>query len=369
MWLTALFISLSIFFLAIYSVVIILFYLGWKKIPVHISVKASVELSVVIAARNEGDNIAFLLSDIVVQDYPKEKFEVIVVDDGSEDQTINEALHFQDKLPLRVIRKQHEGKKAAINKGVGEAKHELIVTTDADCRVPVGWLTTIASYYEKEKPAMIIAPVKKNGNDGFFDSFQTLDLYSMVASGAGASWWKNPILCNGANLTFQKSEFLSLNDPSNKKTPSGDDVFLMLNLKAKKKKILFLKSPEATVTTMPQLSWKDFFRQRFRWTSKSRFYRDKDIIAVAVVLLMTNLLMVLAFAGAIICPCFALIGAGMFLIKMIVDFPLVWSYCRFTEQKRLMKWYVPVQLIYPIYISFVGITGQFVSVSWKNKLS
>ena len=112
------------------------------------------------------------LNDIIHQKYPKELFEIIVVDDFSEDNTIEVVENFIKTNNVQNIRllNQHYsllltpnsrlmGKKAALNWAINEATGELIITTDADCRMGNNWLRTIADYYTTKQPKMIIGPV------------------------------------------------------------------------------------------------------------------------------------------------------------------------------------------------------------------
>src|SRR4030095_3544460 len=118
----------------------------------------SVSISVIIAARNEEANIEALINSLAGQTYPKQLFEVIVVDDHSEDRTWELIQQNAIALSLKCIRLKdrvrpdenlRSYKKRAIEEGISLATGELIVTTDADCRFEPEWLRTIAAFHDE----------------------------------------------------------------------------------------------------------------------------------------------------------------------------------------------------------------------------
>ena len=109
-----------------------------------------VSLSVIIPARNEANNIENLLLDLQKQQYSD--FEVIVVDDHSEDNTLEVVERFIQSNPwCRLLSNLHSGKKAALTLGIESAKGSIIVTTDADCRISSGWLSALKRYFGRKE--------------------------------------------------------------------------------------------------------------------------------------------------------------------------------------------------------------------------
>ena len=144
--------------LGLFYVWLILFYLkGWRNLQEFevVSNKTSTTISVVVAARNEADNIENLLEDLANQSFLQSRFEVIIVDDHSDDDTFQIASNFT-LSNLKVLKLESGiGKKAALHSGISDATNELIVTTDADCRVGEKWLETLAAFYEKKRAKVI----------------------------------------------------------------------------------------------------------------------------------------------------------------------------------------------------------------------
>ena len=163
-------IVITIFLFLIYACLIIYYRQSWIKIPVSKGEIASggyfTFISVIIPARDEEGNIGACLDSIINQSYPKNLFEIIVIDDFSTDRTAEIIRSFADKnvslISLKNFTKDGElnsYKKKAIEIAISKANGELIVTTDADCIVQNKWLQTIASFYEKHNPVFIAAPV------------------------------------------------------------------------------------------------------------------------------------------------------------------------------------------------------------------
>jgi biofilm PGA synthesis N-glycosyltransferase PgaC len=163
-----------------------------------------IKVSVVIACKNEEKDLPFLLDDLGNQDYNKGLFEVIVVDDNSTDETFSKATFKHRIKNIKVLANSGNGKKSAIRSGVNEANGELIITTDADCRISERWISTIASFYSGSFPDMIIGPVQLKNRTGFFGRFQQLEFLSLQGITFGTALAGNPVMCNGANLAFKK---------------------------------------------------------------------------------------------------------------------------------------------------------------------
>src|SRR6185369_7897845 len=121
-----------------------------------------------------------LLNDLFQQDFPSELFEVIVVDDFSADRTAEIVSSFQNKnlrlLQLKNFISEDElsssFKKKALEIGIQYATGDLIITTDADCRMNLNWLATIVNFFEEKRCNMIVAPVLIKDEKAFLQKFQ-----------------------------------------------------------------------------------------------------------------------------------------------------------------------------------------------------
>ncbi|HEY4789172.1 MAG TPA: glycosyltransferase, partial [Bacteroidales bacterium] len=130
----------------IYISIIASFFYGWEKLQrfeTTISDASDVFTSIIVPVRDEEENIKLLLDDLTSQNYPLEQFEIILVDDHSSDNSVQLAKEYPaSNLKIQTLPTDSNGKKAALRLGIQEAKGELIITTDADCRRGSGWLGT-----------------------------------------------------------------------------------------------------------------------------------------------------------------------------------------------------------------------------------
>lgn len=362
-------------FAASYAVLIGFYTYGWftlKKFALS-GKEVSTKISVLVPARNEENNIQSLIEDLVNQKYPKNLLEIIIVDDHSEDDTIEIAASFvkdHDYIKILSLRSDEVGKKSAISRGVKEAKGELIVTTDADCHLQKNWLFTLVQYYEKDKPKFISSTVCFHHDKSFFKKLQSLEFLSLIASGAGSISMNAPVLCNGANLAYTKKAFEKVRGyESDSGFVSGDDVFLLLKIKKEfgNKTISFLKDYNALVFTEPKKSLKAFLQQRIRWISKSRGYKNLGIVTASLLVYLYNYML---FAGLIFGFWLneLLTYVFMFFVfKLIIDLPIYLSVTSFVKKTRLMLIYLPMQVLYVFYVSIIGFAGNFLNFSWKGR--
>jgi biofilm PGA synthesis N-glycosyltransferase PgaC len=364
---------ISLIILLLYSVRAFRYLAGWRRTVEFLPADYSpdINVSIIVPFRNEEDNILDLLNDLANQDYPVQLFEVLLIDDHSEDSTVHKVKDYcRDKSNFKLVQLPDNifGKKAAIRSGIENSAGDLIITTDADCRTGRNWIYTITSFYiYSGKPKMIIGLVDLLPEDSFFRVFQQLEFLSLIGFGAGAAGISRPIYCNGANLIYEKELYTKFKDPLSDNYVSGDDTLFML--KAKKEhinEIKLLKSRDAIVYTRAQNTFRDLIRQRIRWTSKSKYYRDYDIIYTSIVVFALNVSvgasLVLMFAGH-----HWLIYPFLFTGKSIVDFMLLNSILKFFNKKNLLKYLIICQLIYPVYILITGIAGNISGYRWKNR--
>ena len=356
----------------IYSLTILLFYIGWMKLRTFISsgIFDTIPISIIVACRNEEDNILHLLKSLSKQTYPKENTEIIIIDDHSEDNTrkiIAEYIEKNKFIKLLELPDNKTGKKEALAYGIKNSNSDIIITTDADCTTNKNWLKTIVNYYIQFKPKLLVGPVAFNyRNNNIFQKLQAFEFLSLIGSGAGAIGVNQPIMCNGANLLFEKSLYENSNIKNH--IASGDDIFLMLYAKRiNKKSIHFIRSKEAIVYTKPVKSVKEFLNQRIRWTSKSKTYRDFDIIFTALIVTFTNLILALGFVYTIWDFSFLNTFILLFIIKSIFDLLILIPVTKFFYPLKLLWLFFPLQIIYPFYIVFTVIFGLIGNFNWKDR--
>ena len=335
-----------------YAVLIFFFTYGWTKLKKSQSIqKTSIKISVIIPVRNEQEHIGTLIRYLRAQEYPDDQYEIIVIDDHSDDNTVSE-LKSNDpgnRIKLLTLEGELKGKKNAIAYGIQKASGRLIATIDADCIPGKSWLMSIAQTYVTHNFKMMAAPVAIQDPASIIEKFQALELLSLIGTGAGAIGIEQPIMCNGANLIYEKTAFEEVGGFSgNEHIPGGDDIFLLEKFKRafSAKKIGFIKEQDAIVFTKGVSGTKAFLNQRIRWVSKSPAYRNPAMIITAIIVLIFNLALMISLVGVFFNLIFLYSFAGLLLLKCIVDFPILWMATGFIKQRCLMSWYLPFQLVY-----------------------
>lgn len=344
---------------------------SWERYPECNEVGAGdTGISVIAAFRNERENLPCLLEALAQQKYPSNCYEIILVDDHSDDGSTGIAGKFCAGNPVfRLVSngREENGKKDAILNGLKWASFDLVVTTDADCTMTENWLSAIAGFYRCYKPEMIIGLVDITEATGFFGKFREIEFLSLIASGAAAAAARRPLYCSGANLAYNKAIFTYLDDPLKRSVVSGDDTLLMLDLKKKTRNgILLLKSLQAVVVTKGVASWKDYMDQRKRWMSKIRYYSDRDVVYTACLVFTTSLLLI---TSGILCIAgrhpwlFPALLAG----KTTADYFFLRSFMRFYGKKPPVLTFVLYELIYPFYMVTVALSGIITGYHWKER--
>ena len=247
----------TLLFSILYICLIIWFIRGWRKLS-HSKVSLddfTTTVSVIIPARNEEDTIQLIMADVLNQNYPSHLVELIVVDDHSTDSTAEKIILSSNSrtsiITLNESEKLNSYKKIAISRAIAIAKGELIITTDADCRLGTEWLRTIVHCKNKTGAELISGPVSFFTSNNFFDRIQQVEFMTLIGVGAASVANHFPGTCNGANLAYTRELFYKMNGFSGiDDIASGDDeLFLHKVFEYSPSCIQFLKHKDAIVYT------------------------------------------------------------------------------------------------------------------------
>jgi cellulose synthase/poly-beta-1,6-N-acetylglucosamine synthase-like glycosyltransferase len=324
------------------------------------------KISVISAFRNEADTLPALIQRLSEQNYPKSKYEIICINDHSEDESFKKAQSFSattDNLRLFNLEASSEGKKAALQYGVSKASYNLICVTDADSLPGKNFLRSIGTYYHKTGAQLINLPVLMYG-EGFWNKLQAAEFMSLTASAAGSAGIGFPILSNGAGMAFEKKAF---NDINNKEA-SGDDMFLLHSVKNEAGKSEFLLSEAAVVETAATCKPKSFINQRLRWVSKFKSYKDTETVFAGILVYTCNMFLVAAFALSIFNSDWLELSLVLLFLKIIPDTVLEIVALSYFRKLYLLPYYLLWIPIYPLYAVVLGIAGQLTkNINWKGR--
>ena len=355
-----------------------------KKYPPEDSIDTDGRLAIVVACKNEEDNLPLLFSSIERQhSMPKE---IIFVDDNSTDNTFAILLDFAKKLPnVIVLQSPGNGKKAALIEGVKHCTAKYVLFTDADCILPDEYCLNAKIFLTTHSVDMLLGGVKlhylsSNFEGDFsvktdisdfalnpFKAFEILDLGSLQAVSAGSAMMGCPIMCNGANMIVRRDIYLEHISGIRTDIPSGDDMFMLHNIKAANGKIFYLFRPELIISTRGNDNPLSFFTQRKRWIGKLPAYTDKFTVVTATITAVTNIMLTALYIASIFNSGFLLMAAMAYIIKLIVDCIAIIPYLK-TINKRNLLYYMPLMSIfYPFYVTFTGIVSVISFVIKNNK--
>ena len=360
----------------LYLVVLIYLIRGWAalKRPKAAAQNFSTRVTVMMAARNEEANIRHTIEDILAQQYPRELLEIIVADDHSTDATAAIIRSYADQgvklLQLNESEKLNSYKKKAITEVIKLSAGELLVATDADCRMGTQWLASVVGYYEAERPVMISSPVTYFQEKSLFERLQTLEFSYLIGIGAAFIGNGRASTCNGANLAYRKDVFYAVGGFKGiDDVASGDDELLLQKVAEQYPgKIGFLKKEEAIVYTEAKPDLKEFLQQRRRWASKSTKYKDKKVVALAVCIWLFNLSLL---ANALI-GCFNIYFLELFAFQLLLKYCFeaafllpITAFFKRTGLLPLLLLLSPIHILYFVYVGLIGNTSKY---AWKGRV-
>lgn len=360
-------------FLLLYAVLIFYYFYHWLHVKEYsVTINPSLFISVVVAARNEENNIGNLLLALQQQSYPSHLFEVIVVNDFSTDNTSGKIQNFKsDRIHLIQPHSNpnKSSKKKAIQAGVLKAKGELIVITDADCVPKKNWLLSITSFYNKTQSVFIAAPVKLKTTSSLLSILQSLDFITLQGITAASVSANSHSMCNGANLAYLRSAFFEVDGFSGiDKRASGDDMLLMYKIwKKHPAKVQYLKNEEAIIETDPMPTWKGFFQQRIRWSSKAGYYNDWRIKSVLLFVYFFNCLFFVLLSVAFFQSYYWWVFVFYLIAKVGIELPFVFSVAKFYKEEKLMIYFPFLQPLHILYTVLIGFVSQLGTYNWKGR--
>ena len=350
---------------------------AWIKAPESGSPPLS-PVSVVIPARDEEENIVACLESLKRQDYAEGLFEVIVVNDFSDDHTRDRVNQFRENnpgFPLVLMNTNDPGgsgsKKKALETGIVAANNDLILTTDADTRHSPSWISAMAGEYERSHAKMLLGPVFFHHSRGPAGWFQELEFLGIMGITAGAAMSGNPVMGNGANLGFTKTAFQEAGRyEGNEHFLSGDDQFLLMKFRKRygKQAIQFVFDRKAIITAKAETSLTGFMNQRLRWVSKSRGYTDPGVwIAAFLTFFLNSLLLAGVLAGIFYTPLLMPVLV-LFGIKCLGDIVLMFRMASFFGKYRVL-WFFPAgEVLNLVYVPLTGLLGNIIPSVWKGRV-
>ncbi len=230
------------------------------------------EVSVIIPARNEEENISQCINSVLKLNYPKDKIEIVAINDRSEDKT-EEILKkiSEQNANLRIVKIENDfqkgnipGKAGAIHLGVEYATKDIIFQTDADCTVPPNWIKKMVRLFQESETGFITSFTNVEGKR-LFDKIQAVEWIYMHTMAMGGVGMNQPLGCYGNNASFRNKYYKKFGGYRNIKFSVTEDLALQQAFFRNGYKVHYLIDPETIVDTKPCRNIKEYFDQHHRW--------------------------------------------------------------------------------------------------------
>gem|GEM_PF-238138 len=250
--------------------------------------------SVIVPLRNEEEHAPATLQALAEQDYTGD-WQVICVDDRSEDATAAIIRDFCDRDPRLSLASTPAGsppvaspKKRALAAGFAAAKGEILLTTDADCIAPRGWIRSMSLCFGRKSfgrnIGIVQGPKKIRGNGTLLSRYQEHEVFGLVSIEAATFASGRPMIASAPSLAYRKELYESVGGFQGlEDSVSGDDDLLVRKMQQQPQwKVAYNPSPDACVTTSPVTTWTGLIQQRARWASNGAHYDEKGFVALLV---------------------------------------------------------------------------------------
>lgn len=352
------FITLLYFVFALFGI-----YLIWSDKHIKTTVPVPIAVSVIVALRNEENNVNRLVKGLTCQKYPLQ-LEFIFVDDNSSDKTLKllNEWSLKDKR-IKVISNDGDGKKECISKAIKCTSNPIIVQTDADCEMGQYWIISSVNKLLSSKQDLVLGPVYPFQSKTLLNGLIRIEWLAMQFMTILTSRLKNPGMANGANLTFYKKDYEAFSASQyGESYASGDDMFFMRFLQKKGGKVSFNLDQEAIVRTEMPACLNGLLQQRVRWATKAGKTTNTITYFFTLIVFLVNfswIAAVLSFSENL--------NYFFVFFKLAVDFLICWNMAIFYNDFKVLRLLPIMFFLYPIYL-LMGVVFSFKrSYKWKER--
>jgi len=327
-------------------------------------------VSVVVAAKDEEENIGDLLDDLSQQTYPQNKLQIVISNDRSTDNTLSIISNYINKndnftaVKISKLSKTMAPKKYALTKAIEKSSGEIIISTDADCRVPNTWVESIVETFDKETGVVVGYSKIDTKSEHFFDYYQSIDYLALMSANAGSLGWGNAWSGTGQNIAYRRSDFNKIDgfNPVTDKI-SGDDFYLVQSI-SKIAKAKYNTKPSGFVKTKSANNLGKFISQRIRWASNTKklFKTDYFFLLFLFINLFTNIVLL----SALLLKSYWQYLPMFFGIKFLFDTLVLFYGSKLFKTAIKINAYLIWFFFQPLYTPLLGIFSMIGKFRWKT---
>lgn len=350
---------------SLYFTFLILISIGVRKKYPRTGYEELPTATVIVAARNEENNINACLDSLNNLKYPEGRLEIIIVDDYSEDRTgkivdefITDKPRFKKILP--DMNSSLLGKVNAVASAIRIARGEIILLTDADCEVSDTWAETLCSFYKEDVGIVNGFTKLKDGNA--FAAVQGIDLVFLLSTAAGTINLNYPVSCIGNNMSFRKEAYLEAGGYENIPFSVTEDFALLQGIeRLKKYNITYPLMKESLVESNACGSLKELIGQKKRWGRGGLDVPLYGFIIMGIAFL-TNLLVLLT-------PLFfSSVWLYLAFFKILADYLFLYPVHSALGNKKQLNYFIFFQVYFIIYTTILPLILIFNrKISWKGR--
>ncbi|NOG57986.1 MAG: glycosyltransferase [Bacteroidetes bacterium] len=309
-------------------------------------------ISVIIAGKNEAENILRYLPLVLKQDYPT--FEIIFVDDHSTDDSLSVLNKFVDeKLKIYSNLNENKGKKSAIKFGISQAKHELLVFIDADCWPnSEAWLKHISMAFQ-DKTEIVLGHGAFSKKPGFFNKLIRYENLMVAIQYFSLALIGKPYMGVGRNLAYRKTLFENSSGFENYKALRSGDDDLFVNENANSENVSIAILPESHTQSEPVLNFKSYFFQKRRHLEAGTKYKVQDRYRLALIGL-SQLFFYAMFIYLIIFSEQKILVITLFVFRFLAQLFVMRGIVKKLGEKDLLPYFPLLESIYIFLIFLIG---------------
>lgn len=341
---------MTVFVMGLYLLGIIIFVYLYKYKKDYLKkidgLKAQPKVSIVIPAKDEEKNIGKTIESVIVQDYPEELFEVIVVNDRSTDKTREIVEGYMKKHKnLRIVNITEKsetlaGKQNGLDKGIKAAAGEVIMVTDADCVINKNWVSSLARHFEVKEVGIVVGKTEiLISENKFIEKFQAMAHRFLLDVAHIPIIFGRYTSGMGNNLAFRKQAYLDVGGYEGLGKSILDDEILIRGIAQKGYSVAGAFGKNDIVYTHPMEDWKKLILQHKRWVVGSLNFKTPSgflVFTLYALNLLTLVLIGAAIYGTAVHGFSAIdILKNGAILKVLADIILFMNLNRSEERKPL----------------------------------
>ncbi len=304
----------------------------------------------------------------MLQDYPRHRLQIIIVDDQSTDDTLKQIQSFSKEHSILILQNSSQGKyisskKTALELAVSKARGEILLFTDADCRPGPRWVNRMVSHFD-ESTGLVAGFSPQTAANAFWNDLLKIDAAAAAFVAAATIALGRGVTCTGRNLAVKKQ---ALSDIGGYKalpdSLSGDDDFILQKMSQHPRwGVRYAMDPMGVVPADGPSNLFAFLKQKQRHLSAGKHFQFFSQFAYA--------LFHLANLGIWVCPVLAIFGGlpclAPFILKLLLDYCVIRWFLRQFHCSIKGTVFIVWEPLYLFYNIFAGPLSFIVKHDWKN---